>query len=168
VKLWLVRHAKSSWADPGQADFDRPLNGRGRRDGPRMAAWLSRQEDPATWLWTSDAARALATTEFVREGFGLDPVRVHAAHELYLADPETMLDVIRRTPADVTSAAVVAHNPGTTMLLNGLVGKRVTDNVPTFGVARLSCTAPWHEIRFGCCRLEFFSSPKSLDSDPPA
>ena len=28
MKLWVIRHAKSSWADPGQADFERPLNGR--------------------------------------------------------------------------------------------------------------------------------------------
>jgi phosphohistidine phosphatase len=168
MKLWLVRHAKSSWADPGQADFDRPLNGRGQRDGPRMATWLSRQQHPATWLWTSDAARALATAEFVREGFAVDPARVHEVHELYLADPETMLDVIRRTPGDVESVAVVAHNPGTTMLLNELVGERVTDNVPTFGVARLSSTAPWHEFRPGCCRLEVYSYPKGIDSAPPA
>lgn len=133
-----------------------------------MAAWLARQQDPATWLWTSDAARALATAEFVRQGFALDPVQLHEAHELYLADPETMLDVIRRTPGDVSSAAVVAHNPGTTALLNALAGERVTDNVPTFGVARLSSNAPWHELRFGSCRLEIFSFPKAVDSGSSA
>ena len=30
-RLILMRHAKSSWADPGQRDLDRPLNKRGRR-----------------------------------------------------------------------------------------------------------------------------------------
>jgi len=161
VKLWLIRHAKSSWANPGQDDFDRPLNGRGRRDGPRMAAWLARQSDPARWIWTSDAARALATSEFVREGFALDDV--HRVHDLYLASPEDMLDVLRRTPADVPSVAVIAHNPGTTSLLNALAGERVTDNVPTFGVARLHTDKPWHELGFDTCEIELFTSPKALE-----
>ncbi|MDO9488398.1 MAG: histidine phosphatase family protein, partial [Sphingomonadaceae bacterium] len=29
--LTLLRHAKSGWDDPVERDFDRPLNGRGRR-----------------------------------------------------------------------------------------------------------------------------------------
>ncbi len=39
-QLIIVRHAKSSWADPGQRDFDRPLNGRGERNAPEMARRL--------------------------------------------------------------------------------------------------------------------------------
>ena len=65
MKLWVIRHAKSSWADHGQADLERPLNKRGNADGPRMAHWLATQAEPATWIWSSDAARALATAEFV-------------------------------------------------------------------------------------------------------
>ena len=33
-ELTLIRHAKSSWAEPGLADFERPLNARGERDAP--------------------------------------------------------------------------------------------------------------------------------------
>ena len=99
MKLWLIRHAKSSWSQRGMSDFDRPLNARGERDGPTMASWLSQQEFPAQWIWTSDARRAQATAEFVREGFSLTADQLEQVHELYLADPETMLDVIRRTPA---------------------------------------------------------------------
>jgi phosphohistidine phosphatase len=67
MKLWLVRHAKSDWSTPGQSDFDRPLNARGRRDGPRMAAWLAEQPEPATWIWCSDAVRARSTAEDINE-----------------------------------------------------------------------------------------------------
>ena len=34
--LLVLRHAKSSWSDPALDDHERPLNKRGRRDGPRM------------------------------------------------------------------------------------------------------------------------------------
>ena len=35
-KLLILRHAKSSWKEPGLTDHDRPLNKRGNRDAPRM------------------------------------------------------------------------------------------------------------------------------------
>jgi len=35
--LLLIRHAKSSWDQPGLSDFDRPLNERGKKDAPVMA-----------------------------------------------------------------------------------------------------------------------------------
>ena len=31
-KIYLIRHAKSSWKDETLSDFERPLNGRGKRD----------------------------------------------------------------------------------------------------------------------------------------
>ena len=31
--LYLLRHAKSDWSDPGLDDFDRPLNERGHKAG---------------------------------------------------------------------------------------------------------------------------------------
>jgi len=111
VKIWLIRHAKSSWSEAGLKDFDRPLNARGERDGPRMADWLAAQGDPATWLWTSTAARARATARFVRKAFALSDDAVVETDELYEASPEAILDVLRRTPAGVASVAVVAHNP---------------------------------------------------------
>jgi len=162
VKLWLIRHAKSAWNDPGVTDFDRPLNARGERDGATMQAWLAEQEHPAQWIWTSDARRARSTAEFVRNGFAVAADHLVEAHELYLASPETMLDLVRRTPVEVTSVAVIAHNPGTTYLLNLLADEPVTDNVPTFGVARLDVPGVWHDLTPGSCKLDLFVSPKTL------
>jgi phosphohistidine phosphatase len=38
--LLLIRHAKSSWNEPGLSDFERPLNDRGKKDAPEMAERL--------------------------------------------------------------------------------------------------------------------------------
>ena len=38
--LIIVRHAKSSWANADQPDFERPLNDRGNKDAPEMAKRL--------------------------------------------------------------------------------------------------------------------------------
>ncbi len=162
MKLWLIRHAKSAWNEPGLADFDRPLNKRGERDGPVMASWLGDQTDPATWIWTSTAARARATAAFVQSGFGVPDAAVVNVDELYHASPEQILDVVRQTPSEVGSVAVVAHNPGMTWLVNGMGSDAVTDNLPTFGVARFDCAGNWSTLTAGGARLDFLVSPKTL------
>ena len=162
MKLWLIRHAKSAWGERGLTDFERPLNGRGKRDGPRMAAWLRTQSDPATWIWTSTAVRAAATAEFVRTGFQVDEHRLIGEERLYHASPEQILEVVRGTPADVTSVAVVAHNPGLTWLVNAMGEDAITDNLPTFGVARFDCPGDWASLAAGSARLDFLVSPKTL------
>ena len=165
MKLWLIRHAKSDWHSGAARDFDRPLNDRGERDGPRMAAWLAAQDAPAEWIWTSDAVRALATTRFVADGFAAAGPRIVEEHRLYNAPPETILDVIRSTPPDVTAAAVIAHNPGMTQALNLLAGETVTVNLPTFGVARLDVPATWQDVTFGTATVELTMRPKALPGD---
>jgi len=167
MKLWLIRHAKSDWSMPGQRDFDRPLNARGRRDGPRMAEWLGRQNEPASWVWSSDAARARSTAAYVVEGFAAAAPQLLLDHRLYLAAPERLLDVIRETPADVQSAAVVAHNPGLTELVNLLAGELVLANLPTFGVACFDVAVPWVDLRYGSGQLVALMTPKQLAAEAP-
>ncbi len=165
--LWLIRHAKSSWADDGARDHDRTLNNRGLRDGPVMAQWLGQQPHPAEWIWVSSAVRAQKTAKFVQDAFA-----GHAAapsdkviqsvteSQLYGAFPETIMDVVHATPPDVASAAVVAHNPGITQLVNQLAGQHVTVNMPTFGVALFELDRAWSDVVHG--KLLSLVGPKTL------
>ena len=41
--LLILRHAKSSWKDPGMTDHARPLNSRGKHDAPRIGHLLRDQ-----------------------------------------------------------------------------------------------------------------------------
>jgi phosphohistidine phosphatase len=165
MKLWVIRHAKSSWADAGQTDFERPLNKRGNADGPRMVSWLGAQTDPATWIWSSDAARALATAEFVAQGFSAARPRVLPEHRLYHASAEVACDLLRETPSDVVSVALVAHNPGLTWLVNLLGGADPSvDILPTFGLARFDIAGAWQQFDPAAATLELLMSPKRLPS----
>lgn len=166
LRLWLVRHAKSDW-EQGVRDFDRGLNARGHRDGPFMAAWLSRQPQGAGWIWSSTANRALTTARYLATGWQLPEDRLVAVDSLYHAPPMQALDVIRETPADVTCAAVVFHNPGITELVNLLAGRGIIDNVPTLGIAEFTTTLSrtdrsWADTHLGSWRLERIVSPKAL------
>ena len=164
MKLWVIRHAKSSWDDPQLADFGRPLNARGKRDGPPMARWLATQPEPPSWVVSSDAARARATTAFVAEGVRLADDHVLYDHRLYLAEEDAILDVVREVPQDVRPCAIVGHNPGLSRFVNAMLGQPVVDELPTFGIAKLDVPAPWATLQFGAARLETLFRPKDLSS----
>jgi len=162
MKLWVIRHAKSSWADPGQADFERPLNGRGKKDGQRMALWMKGEREHPEWIVSSDAARARATAEYVRAGYSVSAERLLFEHRLYEASPVTIRDVVRELPDACASAALVGHNPGSTDFVNAMVGKKVIEQLPTFGIVLLDVPAPWADVRFGSARFVALYTPKSL------
>lgn len=161
MKLWIIRHAKSSWAERGMSDFDRPLNPRGLRDGPAMQAWLGQQSHLPQWLCVSDAQRTRMTSEFIVAA--LEPsCQVLLHHSLYLPSIHSMLDVIAETPSEITSLAIISHNPASTHMVNFLLGSNTLDNLPTLGIARLSIEKPWTELAEGVASLDFVVSPKTL------
>lgn len=163
MRLWLIRHAKSSWRSGARSDFERPLNARGERDGPRMQAWLAAQPHPIEWIWSSDAVRAQATADFVAQAFPNAVLQLD--HRLYGASPEILVQVARETPAHIETAAVVAHNPGITWCVNLLTGRRVTDNLPTFGAAMLQWAGEAAALAPGEAELQVLTSPKALPLD---
>lgn len=162
MNLWIIRHAKSSWADAGQSDFDRPLKKRGEKDGKRIIRWMRDQAAKPELIISSDAARTRATAEFVREGYGVPASRLRLDHRLYAATAEIQLAVLREVPMDVSGVALVAHNPESTELINDLVGDQVVEKLPTLGIAMLNIPVPWPELTMGCATLIALQTPKQL------
>ena len=104
-RLWLLRHAKSDWADARLKDHDRPLNNRGRRSAAQVATTLHREKIHLDLVLASTARRAVDTANH------LDlPVTRDSA--LYNASADDLLGRLREVPDDVTSVLLVGHNPG--------------------------------------------------------
>ncbi len=158
----MIRHAKSSWANVAQDDFDRPLNERGKKDGKRMIRWMHLQAGRPTQIISSDAERARATAMFVREGFDVSADRLHFDHRLYEASAEKVLEVLRDAPDDCTSVALVGHNPGSHEFVNAMAGKHALDSLPTFGIVHLRLPLRWIDARFGCAEFVSLQTPKTL------
>ncbi len=154
----IVRHAKSADATSAQSDHDRQLAPRGQRDGAIMQEWFAKQSHPIEWVWTSSAIRAQETAEFVAAA---THARTVAEPALYLADAATIVDIIRGTPPDVESIAVVAHNPGLTHLTNLLGAESVTDNLVTFGTALFGLENDWAQLVPGYCHFVSLHTPKT-------
>lgn len=159
--LYLVRHAKSSWDDPFQDDFDRPLNDRGRRDAPRMAKRLKEREIYPDLLISSPAQRALSTCMLMAETAGYPATNIQTDRRLYHASDEQILKIVHEIHNNNDSVVLFSHNPGLTEFANRLVAEPITDNIPTCGVVCVELpVASWKDITWGQGALCFFDYPK--------
>lgn len=161
-RLTLLRHAKSSWANPRLPDAERPLSGRGERDAPEMAQRLQRRGERPELILTSHALRAIVTARIVAAGLGCPPETIRVIRPLYLAAPDTILDVARSQDEAVADMMIVGHNPGLTDLANRLLPTLALDNLPTAGVIAIdSDAARWVDIETADRRLLYYDYPKN-------
>lgn len=129
IELILARHAKSDWGE-GLPDHERPLNARGRRDAPAMAARLARSGAGPALLLSSTAVRARTTAAEFGAALGLE---VELDPELYLAPAATLLE--KAVSSGAASVMLVAHDPGLSELA-ALLSERGIERMPTCAVAR--------------------------------
>ncbi|WP_406736110.1 SixA phosphatase family protein [Thioclava sp. GXIMD4215] len=109
-RLILTRHAKSSWDDPTQDDFDRPLNQRGRFAATELGDFLaSRGLEPEEVL-CSPAARTKETWARVKGAVLESLPAEHFIPELYQANAAQLLATLRQ--AHMPTVMMLAHNPG--------------------------------------------------------
>jgi len=169
LTLSLFRHAKSSWADPGLEDFERPLNDRGEDAAPRMGAFMARHGIAPELILCSPAVRARQTLDLVLPHLPASP-KVAYEDALYLAAPAVLLKRVRKIAAKVRHAMVVGHDPGMHALARELAGsgdpedmQALADKFPTAGLAVIVFAArSWADVKRGTGRLELFMAPRRL------
>jgi phosphohistidine phosphatase len=162
-RLYLLRHAKSSWDEP-LADADRPLAPRGRKAAKRIAGYVEREGIRPDLVICSTAVRARQTLERVAPALGEPEVTFD--ERLYAASEGQLLARLREVPASVESVLLVGHNPGTAQLLALLAGsgRPLPVEVPTGALASLSFSgAAWWELGPGDASLDAFVVPRELD-----
>lgn len=125
LTLILTRHAKSDWSVPGLGDHERPLNKRGRASARAIGNWLGDRGHSPEQVLCSDAARTRETYGLIRNGLtgSPDPELMRA---LYLAPPQTMLDVLRAQGSGRT-VMMVGHNPGCATMATMLAASAPAD-----------------------------------------
>ncbi len=132
-KLFLVRHAKSSWGNSGVSDRFRDLNKRGKRDAPRMGDRLAARDVAIDRMITSPATRALKTAEIFTSALDFPGDELIIDERLYHADVEEILSIVYETPNYLNQIMLFGHNPGMTDLVNSLC-LNYLDNLPTCGI----------------------------------
>jgi len=168
-QLLLLRHAKSSWDDPGLSDHARPLNARGRRAAATMAATMVELGLAPDVVLVSSARRTLQTLEALLpfEGGAI----VEPADALYLAPWPSLLATLRRVPETARSVLLVGHNPGLQDLAMALIGaaavatptaQRLAAGYPTGALVEFAIASPWSGLEAGGGRLLRFLTPRDV------
>ena len=167
--LFLLRHAKSSWDDPGCADFDRPLNGRGRKAARAIGALMKEKNLVPDLVLSSPSARTRETMERFVEGFEAAP-EVKFLDDLYLASAGTIISFARKTLARINSLMIVGHNPGMHQLALRLAKAgshqdyaSMECKFPTAALAEIAFPGEdWANLKEGGGELKRFILPRSL------
>lgn len=164
-RLYLIRHAKSSWSKPELDDFARPLNKRGKEDCPEMAARLGKAGVSPDLIVASPAKRAKKTAICMAKGTGYAKDKIRYDEELYLGSLSYHLQLIDEMLSKVDILFLVGHNYTMTELGEYLTGNYL-GNVPTCGIVAVEYPEPdGFTSKAGTGELLFFDFPKN-DPDP--
>jgi phosphohistidine phosphatase len=158
--LLIIRHAKSSWDNITQQDFDRPLNDRGTRDAPVMAKRLLKRDIEIDAFVSSPANRALSTATYFAETYEKKQKHIIQVETLYHAEVTTFYKVVSELVDDLKTVAIFSHNPGITEFVNSLTTSRI-DNMPTCGIFAVKADIKkWKDFASATKVFWFFDYPK--------
>jgi phosphohistidine phosphatase len=160
--LYLMRHAKSSWEEPGVSDSDRPLIPKGVKKTGLIVDFLLKRETSVDLMISSPAVRAYETAKIVATGLNYPVNKIKTDRKIYDGYYDRILDIIYGTSNDLDSLMIFGHNPTITNLANLFLHPGI-ENMPTSCVVCLSFnTDKWEDIPSGEAIQEFIVFPKML------
>jgi phosphohistidine phosphatase len=167
-RLYLLRHAKSSWKQPELADHDRPLASRGRRAAKAIARHLRERQIAPELVLCSTARRARETLEWIEPALATAAVRREP--QLYGASADVLLERLRTVPEDVASVMLIGHNPAIEQLALDLARpsperRELEAKFPTAALATLEFVgASWRDVSRGGAELISLVRPRDLET----
>lgn len=159
--LYIIRHAKSSWADTSISDFDRPLNERGKKDAPAMAEKLLDKKLKIDAFISSPAKRAKKTCIEFCKIYEADKDNIILVNELYNAAANNFYEIIAGLDDKFKRVAIFSHNPGITDFVNSLIPSVNIDNMPTCAVFAVETYIQnWADFKTSTRKFLFLDYPK--------
>ncbi len=164
--LYLLRHAKSSWADASLSDHDRPLQAKGQKRAGRLRDFLAENGIRADLVLCSSALRARQTYDIVAPALGDPELKVD--ERIYGADVDDALALLRAVDERYDNVMLVGHDPTLRLLAltlamtaTGDARDRIDRKFPTSGLATLTFgDASWGAVGKGVGHLEAFHVPE--------
>ncbi len=159
--LFILRHAKSSWKNKDLADFERPLNSRGRKAAESMGAFLRQEKIIPDLILSSCAVRARETIDILlRSAKAKADLRFD--ERIYEASAARLLEVVTEIDKGAESVLIVGHNPGLEELVTLLTGQAET--MATAALAKISFkSSNWTNTGTKPGTLEWLVRPKQLE-----
>lgn len=162
-ELYLMRHAKSSWDQPGVKDHDRKLTEQGIERTKKIIQFLKLQKINFDLIISSTALRAKLTAQIIAEGLGYDKSKIQIEKCLYESDTESYYNVLELIPDETKTVLIVAHNPTISEMVERLIIAYSDQYLPTSGIAGLHIqSSNWAEIKKAEATRKFIIFPKML------
>lgn len=167
-RLFLLRHAKAAWAEPGTRDFDRPLTPAGHAEAEAVGRAMGAKGLVPSLTVCSPARRAVETWQGIASALGLKPSDAMLSETLYASDAGGYLNIMRNN-AGAAALLIVGHNPmiedlAAAMSARGCDAARATlaKGFPTAGLAVFSLAAGPTGRVGADARLDAFLIPADL------
>ena len=157
--IHIIRHAKSSWANEGMRDFDRPLNDRGERDAPAMAKRLLGRIGKVDLIVASPAKRTTLTSSFFCDAFNYSKDNVKFIPTIYEAPLQALIEAVNSLPDSANDVLFIGHNYGVSHLVQYLTDENV--DMPTCAIASIELDIEqWSWVTRLSGRLVEYDYPK--------
>ncbi len=164
-KIYLIRHAKSSWKEEGKSDFERGLNKRGKEDLVFMAKRLHSFGVMPDLILSSPAKRAKKTAQGIAKIIGYDQRNISYQESLYESSYSSYRYLLDSLDKKYDSVFIVAHNPTITEAGEILSGAILT-NMPTCSIVCMEFDIEdFRDIKEGSGKILFFDYPKKHKSN---
>jgi phosphohistidine phosphatase len=160
-RLYIIRHAKSSWEFSELHDLERPLTPRGKRDATIMSSILRKQNAHPQIVLSSPALRAVSTARIISDEVGFDKNRIEINTALYFMDVLDILEVIRTLGSRHDDVFIFGHNPNFSNLAHTL-SPEFKEIIPTCGMVTIgSEVESWGLLEEKNCQLLSYEIPKN-------
>lgn len=165
-RLFVLRHAHSSWALPGQRDHHRPLDERGKDDAEQLGRVLASECLSLDIAFSSTATRARSTLDLVAPGFQ-SIGKTEWLDELYAQGSDAYLSAIK-SALEAHTVLIVGHNPMIEEFTMSAVREdqeaidRLRAGMPTCAFAEISCDNGPADIEAGKGRLMRLLLPREM------
>lgn len=157
-KLFIIRHAKSSWEDETLDDFDRPLNNRGFKNAVFMGKLLKKKDTNPDLIISSPALRTTITSQIIVNEIDYKKTIIFEP-SIYEANENILKEIIKNLKDGNNIVFLIGHNPGLSNLVGLLTSKN--EDIPTCGIIEIDFqTNSWSEISKENSKLISFEYPK--------
>ncbi len=160
--LYLMRHAKAAWEEPGVSDVDRPLLPKGHKKTKLIVDYLLKRETSVDIIISSPAARAYETAKIVAEGLNYPVNKIKTDRKIYDGYNDRILDIIYGTSNEINSLMIFGHNPTITHLANLFLHPGIESMATSCIVCLSFDTDKWESIPSIDAVQEFIVFPKML------
>jgi phosphohistidine phosphatase len=163
-RFFLLRHARASWPQPGNKDFDRQLTDGGRENAARLGTAMVKSGFYPDAILCSPACRAVETWDEISPNFPGVPLTQSKA--LYDGDANSYLSLIRAA-GEASNLLVIGHNPmleDLALALSVNHDRKSRENLltgfPTCGLAVFDVDGSLRDAGSDTTRLSNFVTPQ--------